>query len=104
VEAIDCNRVDVIKKLATNVIKGDIMLKIYKNNLLTVRRLIFILKKYMNYLYISTSLIKRLIKNNDVELLKIIFNSINFFDNDFIKIMLFYYKNKTPIAKADFVQ
>jgi len=42
--------------------------------------------------------------SNDIELLKIIFNSINFFDNDFIKIMLFYYKNKTPIAKADFVQ
>ena len=41
---------------------------------------------------------------NDIELLRIIFNSINFFDTDFIKTLLFYYKNKTPIAKVDFIQ
>ena len=104
VEAIEFERVDAIKKLTTNVIREDIVLKIYKNDKLTVKRLKFILEKCMNYLYISNSLIKSLIKNNDVELLKIIFNSINFFDNDFIKIILLYYKNKTPIAKSDFIQ
>ena len=104
VEAIEYESVDAIKKLTTNVIREDIVLKIYKNNLLTVKRLKFILEKCMNYLYISISLLKRLMKNNDIELLKIIFNSINFFDTDFIKTLLFYYKNKTPIAKADFIQ
>ena len=88
VEAIEGESVDMIKKLTTNVIKGDIVLEIYKNNLLTVKRLKFIQKKCMNYLYISTSLIKRLMSSNDIELLKIIFNSINFFDNDFIKIIM----------------
>jgi len=89
VEAIKCESVDMIKKLTTNAIKRDIVLEIYKNNLLTVKRLKFILEKCMNYLYISISLIKRLIEDNDVELLKIIVNSINFFDSDFIKTLLF---------------
>ena len=79
VEAIEGESVDMIKKLTTNVIKGDIVLEIYKNNLLTVKRLKFIVEKCMNYLYISISLIKRLMRNNNVELLKIVFNSINFF-------------------------
>jgi len=104
VEAIECESVDAIKKLTTNAIKRDIVLEIYKNNLLTFKRLKFILEKCINYLFISNSLIKRLMSCNDIELLRIIFNSINFFDTDFIKIMLFYYKNKTPIAKADFIQ
>ena len=80
------------------------MLEIYKNNLLTVERLKFLVEICMNYLYISISLLKRLMSSNDIELLKIIFNSINYFDTDFIKTLLFYYKNKTPIAKVDFIQ
>jgi len=76
VEAIECESVDEIKKLT---IKKNIALKFFKNNLLTVKRLKFIVEKCMNYLYISISLIKRLMRNNNVELLKIVFNSINFF-------------------------
>ena len=55
-EVIECESVDVIKKLT---IKNNIALKFYKNNLLTVKRLKFIIEKCMNYLYISISFNKK---------------------------------------------
>jgi len=58
---------------------------------LTPRVLEILINKNHNDLYISSSLIKLLIEKNEMVLLKIIFK---IYDNDFIKWLLFLYKNK----------
>jgi len=45
-------------------------------------------------IYIFSSLIKMLIEKNEMELLKIIFDNLKFYDNDLIKWLLILYKNK----------
>jgi len=41
-------------------------------------------------------------KNNDKELLEILFNKhLKFFDNEFVRSLLIYYKNQTPLSDAD---
>ncbi|KAG4086158.1 hypothetical protein H8356DRAFT_1357339 [Neocallimastix lanati (nom. inval.)] len=67
---------------------------IYKNGLLTSNRLNFMIKKYSDILYISSSLLKKLIIKNEIQLLNIIFGNFKFYGNDFIKMLLFQYKNK----------
>jgi len=81
-----------------NSIKIDIPLEIYENGFLTYRWLNFILKNCSDILYISSSLINKLIKNNEIQLLNIIFGYFKFYDNDFIYMLLYQYKNKTPTS------
>jgi len=51
---------------------------------------------------ISSSLINKLMKDNNIELLEILFkNHLKFFDNDFIINILNHYKNKTPISNSN---
>ncbi|KAG4094518.1 hypothetical protein H8356DRAFT_1080261 [Neocallimastix lanati (nom. inval.)] len=52
------------------------------------------IKKYSDILYISSSLLKKLIIKNEIQLLNIIFGNFKFYGNDFIKMLLFQYKNK----------
>ena len=61
---------------------------------LTPRVLEILINKNHNDLYISSSLIKLLIEKNEMVLLKIIFDNLKIYDNDFIKWLLFLYKNK----------
>jgi len=101
VEAIDNKNREEIKNLiinGNNTNKKDVVYELYENNLLTAERLQFIIENCNNDLKISTPLIKRLIKDNSIEILQIIFKSIKFFDHDFILNLLFYYKNRKPLS------
>ncbi|KAL6592537.1 ankyrin repeat-containing domain protein [Neocallimastix sp. 'constans'] len=79
----------------------NIPLEIYKNGFLTPNRLNFIIENCSDILCISSSLLKILIKNNEIQLLNIIFENFKFYDNDFIQRLLYYYRNKTSISVTD---
>jgi len=66
---------------------------LYKNNQLNYKRFKFIINNCTNYLNISSNLIKALLKNNNKELLELLFKKFKFFDNDFILNLLIWYKN-----------
>jgi len=85
-----------IKKI--NAKKIDIPLELYENGFLTSDRLNFIIKNCKDILYISSSLQKILIKNNEIQLLQIIFDNFKFYDNEFIKTLLHQYKNKSSTS------
>jgi len=88
----------LIKNDNNNGNKKDILLKLYNEKLLTTDRLQFIINNCTKDLNISTSLIKRLMKNNEIELLQIIFKKLKFYDTEIIKYLLYLYKNKIPIS------
>ena len=71
--------------MTNSINKKDELLEKYNEGFLTSEYL----KNYINChhydLYISSSLIKLLIKENKMELLKIIFDNLKFYDNDIIK-------------------
>ena len=54
--------------------------------------------------HVSSSLIKSLIKENEMELLKIIFDNSKFYDDDFIKQLIYQYKYKTLISTKELNQ
>ena len=74
--------------------RKDILLEIYNKKKLTSEVLESLINNNHNDLYISSSLIKLLIKENEMEILKIVFDNLKFYDNGFIKWLLFLYKNK----------
>ena len=78
--------------------KKDILLEIYNENELKPEKLKSLINDNHYDLYISSSLIKLLIKENEMELLKIIFDNLNLYDNEFIKWLLLLYKNTTFIS------
>jgi len=80
--------------------KRDIALETYDNNEFNSEVLKFIFKINKDDL-ISSALIKRFIKNNNNKLLTIIFNNMNFYNDEFIKELLFKYKNKQGISKEN---
>ena len=99
IEDIDNGDLEILKTSINNINKYnlekiDIPLEIYKNGFLTPNRLDFIMKNCSDILYISSSLLKILIKKNEIQLLRIIFDNSKFYDNDFIKHLLYQYKYK----------
>ncbi|ORX77403.1 hypothetical protein BCR32DRAFT_60472, partial [Anaeromyces robustus] len=105
VKAIEKKKINKIKLLINNNNKRDILYEMYDKNELSEKKLKFIIEKCSNYLYISTPLIERLIKEDNYQLFSIIIENLNFFDNKFIlNILLFHYKNKTPISTSDLKQ
>jgi len=76
----------------------------YNNNLLTIERLQFIMKYCINYFNISSDLIKKLLKDEKVTLLDVIFSNFKFYDNKFILQLLLYYNNKTTISISNLYQ
>ena len=76
----------------------------YKNKLLTIERLQFIMKECIKYLKVSSKLIKRLMKDKNVYLLDIIFKNLKFYDLDLVLMLLFIYNNKTAISTLDLNQ
>jgi len=112
IKAIDDKRVDEIKLLTNNnnnnklnKNRKDIIYELYVKNKLSEKRLKFIVEKCSSFLNISSLLIKRLIKEDNYQLFSIIIENLNFFDNKFIlNILLFNYKNKTPISNPELKQ
>jgi len=105
--AIDSKDIGEIRKLIRNINKinkNDIILELYNNNFLTVERFQFIMKECTKYLNISSNLVKRLIKDRNVNLLDIIFSHFKFYDKDFILQLLFYYKYRKAISASDLKQ
>jgi len=82
----------------------NIVLEIYNKHELSSKRLQFIMKNCSKYLNISSTFIRQLFKNDNVNLLDIIFDNFKFFDNEFINKLLFYYKNKIPLSSSVFNQ
>ncbi|KAG4092673.1 hypothetical protein H8356DRAFT_950196, partial [Neocallimastix lanati (nom. inval.)] len=76
--------------------KKDVLLElyIYDNSLLTTERLHFIIRKCTSYLYVSISLMKKLINDNNTELLLFILKHLSFFDNELVLKLLLLYRNK----------
>ncbi|KAG4103916.1 ankyrin repeat-containing domain protein [Neocallimastix lanati (nom. inval.)] len=75
-----------------NTNKRDIVLEAYNKNRLKINKSEVIIKLNINDLYISSSLIKKLINDNKFEVLDIIFNNLKFYDNEFIKWLFYQYK------------
>jgi len=107
IDLIDNRNIDEIKKLSKNIFKdykNDLILELYCNNLLTFERLQFIMKYFTSDSNISSNLIKRLIKDENVNLLDTIFTYLKFYDNDLILQLLFFYKYKTAISTSELKQ
>ncbi|KAG4083870.1 hypothetical protein H8356DRAFT_1089205 [Neocallimastix lanati (nom. inval.)] len=83
--AIDNKNIDEFKILITQDIienrllnkkyQKDILYETYDKKLLTIKRLKFVVYRCSKYITISSSLIKRLIKENNIQLLNIIFKT-----------------------------
>ncbi|KAG4103237.1 ankyrin repeat-containing domain protein [Neocallimastix lanati (nom. inval.)] len=76
--------------------------KEYNKNGHTSIRLKTVTNNQENDLYITSSEIKKLIKNSNLEELKNIFDNSKFYDNEFIKCLLFLYKNKTLVKNLNY--
>ena len=76
-------------------------MEIYKNRFLIPNPLNFIIENCSDILCISSSLLKILIKNNEIQLLNIIFGNFKFYDNDFIQRLLNHYKNKKSTSVTE---
>ena len=100
---IDNENIGEVKKLINNIKnnENDILFEMYKNNLLTIERLQFIMKYCTKYLNISSKLIKKLIKDRNATLLDVIFSHLKFYDNDLILQLLFLSTYKTAISSSD---
>jgi len=110
IDVLDRKDMDEIIKLSKNINNNcidddnDIIFELYKNNLLTSKRLKFIMEDCNNYLKISSNLIKRLIKDCRIPLLDIIFNILNFFDSNFILQLLIHYQQRKALSISDLNQ
>jgi len=105
--AIDDKNKNEIRQLTIqndkNDIEKDIVYELYSNNQLNNERLLFIIENCTSYLNISSCLITKLMKDNNKNLLEIIFKKhLKFFDNEMIIKLLDYFKNKMPISISDF--
>jgi len=90
--------------MKNSIREKDKIFEIYNEKKLTPERLKSLINDNHNDLYISSSLIKLLIKENEAELLKIIFDNSKFYDNDFIKHLIYLYKYKTLISTKELNQ
>jgi len=104
--AIDYKNLNEIKQLTIecycNKIEKDIVYEMYSNNQLSKERLLFIIENCTSYLNISSSLITKLMKDNNGYLLDTIFKRyLKFFDNEMIIKLLSYYKDRIRISNSD---
>jgi len=82
-----------------NIVEKNIVYEMYNIDKLNSERLQFIIENCIPYLNISSSLIKKLMKKNNKELLELFFkNHLKCFDNTFIIKLLNCYKNKIQIS------
>jgi len=98
IKAIDNKDINELKNLEKKKYNNkDIVYEIYNNGLLTSERLHFIVKSVYKYLTITSTLIKELLKEDDFELLDIIFSNIKFYDNEIIMKLILHFKNNIPL-------
>jgi len=106
IAAFDKKNTEVIKFLYNlNIeknIENDIVYELYNKNELNSERLQYIIENCTSFLNISSSLMKKLMKNNNKTLLEILFKyHLKFFDNEFILNLLKYYENKTQVSDSE---
>jgi len=108
IEAIDVKNIETIKFLTENLSKNnkhiDIIFEIYNQGLLTLERLKFIVETCSSFLNVSLALVKQLLKEDNFELLDIIFIRNIFFDKESILNLLCFYENKKAISTIDWNQ
>jgi len=90
--------------MTNSINKKDVLLEIYNKRKLTSGILKSLIHNNHHDLYISSSLIKLLIEEEKKELLKIIFDNLKIYDNDFIKWLLFLYKYRIFISTKNLNQ
>jgi len=79
----------------------DIVYEIYIKNKLNSERFQFIIENCISYINVSSFLIKKLMKDNNKDLLEILFiYHIKFFDIDIILKFLISHKNRIPISNS----
>ena len=108
IEAIDVKNIETIKFLIENLSENnkhfDIIFEIYYQDLLTSDRLKFIVETCSPFLNVSSALVKQLLKDDNFELLDIIFKSNIFFDKESILNLLCFYENKKAISTTNWNQ
>eukprot|EP00833_Pecoramyces_ruminatium_P013531 jgi/Orpsp1_1/1187563/evm.model.d7180000058637.1 len=104
VKAIDSKNIKKIKKLINKNSGKDLIFELYDKNYLSLERLKFLFKNCSSDINISFPFIKRLMKDDNMDLLDFIFENFNFFDNKFVLKLLFYYKSKYSISDSDLKQ
>ncbi|ORX49627.1 ankyrin [Piromyces finnis] len=106
--AIDNEDLESLMKLNFEISKNkiieetDIVYNIYIKNLLSVNRLKKIISLNFGteiHFEITTKLLISLIKNEEIKLIKILFNNI-LFDNNFVLSLLYYYKYKKSLSNS----
>lgn len=101
VTAIDYRDTKGIEFLIKDDINEDIVLKIYQRNILTPRRLRFILENGDDYFKITENFILNLLIDRDIDLLVTIFKKCYFLKNKVIKNLLNFYNNRTPLSNEE---
>jgi len=104
--AIDNKNIKEIETLYNESNKNnnevDIVYEMYNKNKLNSERLQFIIKYCTQHINISSLLIKKLMKDNNKDLLDILFKDyLKCFDNSFIIKLLNNYKSKIPLSKSE---
>jgi len=61
----------------------------------------FVLKNKCQCLRVSSALMKKLLDDDNFELLDIIFNSIKLFDNDFVTNILYFWRNGFTLSISE---
>jgi len=106
--AIDNKNVHEIEHLFTENNEerrnNDIVLELYDKKFLTSERLQFIAENCSKYLKISSSLIKKLLKEDNITLLDIVFSHIKIYGNELIKTFLICYNNKNAISHSKLME
>jgi len=100
----DINEVKKLIHSHTENYKDKILLEIYNKIFLSPRSLQFLIENCPEYINITSAFLKILIKDNNIELLSIIFKNFEYYDTEFIITLLSHYKNQTAISTADLNQ
>jgi len=91
----------LVKNFSNNAdYKIDIVYDLYRNRLLSLDRLQFIIDNLNSKLSISSRLIKTLLKNDETTLLDVIFERFIFYDNEFIQNCLLHYESKKEMSTS----
>ena len=105
--AIDNKDIRQIENLCKNSNRNnevDIPFEIYKHKCLTFDRTNFIVSNCNPFLHFSSPLIKKLLEDQKIILLDVIFDHLNFFDVNGINQLLLYYRNKTALSSSNLKQ
>jgi len=115
IDSKDYEKVEELIKNNNENIKCDIIYEMYIRSILSIDRFQFIMKYFSKFINISSLLIKKLFNDynknyynyrNDISnrYLDVIFEHIKIYNNEFIKQLLFHYRNKVDISISDFNQ